>query len=65
MQIPLKQKELQKIEQINTRLQFDIDAFENPLHLMQMAREEKFQHLKYPLSNEIITVYVDSRLSCK
>jgi len=58
LHIPTLSQELQVIQQKNTRLQFEIDQFENPLHLMELARCPQFSHLKHPLVNEIITIHV-------
>ncbi len=56
MQIPDLVKEIRGIEEENTRLQYEIDQFENPQHLMQLARLGEFSHLKHPLVKEVITV---------
>lgn len=56
LEIPQVAKRLQSIEQENTRLRFEIDQFENPLNLMEMARRPEYRHLKHPLMNEIITI---------
>lgn len=58
LQIPVASKELEMIQQENTRLQFEVDQFENPNHLMELARQPQFSHLKHPLVNEIIKVQV-------
>ena len=58
LQIPIVAKELQALQQENTRLQFEIDQFENPQHLMELAGRPEFSHLKYPLLNEIITIKI-------
>ncbi len=58
LQIPIAARELQAIQQENIRLQFEIDQFENPTHLMELARRPQFSHLKHPLANEIITIPV-------
>jgi hypothetical protein len=59
LQIPIASKELQAVEQENTRLQFEIDQFENPQHLMELSSQPEFSHLKHPLVNEIITLEVE------
>lgn len=59
LQIPAVAIELKAVAQENTRLQFEVDQFENPVRLMELAREPQFSHLKHPLVNEIITVEVD------
>ncbi len=58
LQIPVVAQQLQIVQQENTGLQFEIDQFENPLHLMELARLPQFSHLKHPLVNEIITIQV-------
>lgn len=56
--IPAVSTQLQAVEQENTRLQFEIDRFEDPVHLMELARLPQFSHLKHPIVNEIITIHV-------
>jgi len=58
LQIPVVAQELQIVQQENIRLQFEIDQFENPIHLMELARRPQFSHLRHPLVNEIITIQV-------
>ncbi|MEZ5314956.1 MAG: hypothetical protein R3E91_01920 [Chlamydiales bacterium] len=58
LQIPIRNCELQAIEQENVCLQFEIESFENPAHLMELARRPEFSHLKSPLMNEVITIYL-------
>lgn len=56
MRVPMLAKELQALDEENVRLRFAIEKFENPLHLMELARKPEFSHLKHPMSTEIITV---------
>jgi hypothetical protein len=56
MQLPTLSKELRTIQEENMRLQYQIDQFENPQHLMDLARQSEFSHLKHPLSKEIVTL---------
>jgi hypothetical protein len=58
LQIPVVAHELQVTREENIRLQFEIDQFENPIHLMELARCPQFSHLKHLLVNEIITIQV-------
>lgn len=60
LQIPIAGRALQEIQEENTRLQFEIDQFENPMHLMELSRRPEFSHLKHPFANEIITIYIPS-----
>ena len=56
MHIPGLVKEIKSIQEENMRLQYEIDQFENPQHLMELARLAEFSHLKHPLVKEILTV---------
>ena len=54
LRLPRLAKEIEKIREKNTRLRYEIDQFENPEHLIELARHAEFFHLKHPLSREII-----------
>lgn len=54
--IPLLKKEVATITRENSRLQYEIDRFENPLHLMELARKPEFGHLKYPYVRDVIVI---------
>ncbi|MBS0654771.1 MAG: hypothetical protein JSR46_03255 [Verrucomicrobia bacterium] len=56
IRLPLLAKELQAIEEENVRLAFCVEQFENPLHLMEIARKPQYAHLKHPLTTDIITI---------
>jgi len=54
--IPDLQKKLRKVREDNTRLQYEIDTFESPVHLMELARKPEFGHLKYPSERDVIII---------
>ncbi len=54
--LPSLQKEVKGIQEENARLQFQIDRFENPIHLMELSRRPEFTHLKYPYTSSVITL---------
>lgn len=54
--IPAVAKELRQINDENIRLQYEIDQFESPIHLMELSRKPEFSHLKYPYVKDIVTV---------
>ena len=54
--IPLIKKELREIKEKNTLLEFEIDRFENPSHLMSLSQKSEFSHLKYPISTDILII---------
>jgi hypothetical protein len=51
--IPHVQKQLREIQADNDRLQYEIDRFESPLHLMELARKPEFSHLKPPYFKDV------------
>lgn len=56
LEIPIFSQELSKLKEQNNRLKYEIDLFESPEHLMQLARCSEFSHLKYPTLQEVLTV---------
>jgi hypothetical protein len=56
LQIPHIAKELEVIRQENVSLQFEINRFENPRHLMELADQPQYGHLKYPLLSDILVI---------
>lgn len=56
MRLPEVAKAIKSIDEENMRLKYEIDQFENPQHLMELARDDKYSHLKYPLLKDILTV---------
>jgi hypothetical protein len=54
LQIPRLAKEVKSIQEENHRLQYEIDYFESPIHLMELSRKPEFGHLKYPYVPNII-----------
>jgi hypothetical protein len=56
MSLPVLAKEVKSIQEENMRLQYEIDQFENPEHLMELARQSEYCHLKHPLNKEIVTM---------
>jgi hypothetical protein len=54
--VPKLVKEIKSIQEDNTRLRYQIQEFEGPEHLMQLAADTKFHHLKYPLAKEVLVL---------
>lgn len=52
--IPTLAKQVKTLQEENTRLQYEIDRFESPIHLMELLRKPEFSHLKYPLLQDIV-----------
>lgn len=56
LSIPLLARDVKAIHEKNLELQYAIDHFESPLHLMELARKPEFGHLKYPSINDVMQV---------
>ena len=54
MAIPKIAKELQAVQEKNTQLKYEIERFENPDHLMELARQPRFSHLMHPLMHDVV-----------
>lgn len=60
--VPKLVKEIRLIQEENVSLKYQIQKFESPEHLMQLASDAKFSHLKYPFSKEVLVLQEASRL---
>jgi predicted HTH domain antitoxin len=56
LEIPVLAKEIKDLKEENTRLQYEIELFESPEHLMELARFSEYSHLKQPMLKEIVTM---------
>lgn len=56
MEVPKITKELRLIHEENRHLVLQIEQFENPSHLMELARLPQYSHLKHPFVEDILTV---------
>lgn len=54
--IPVVAKEVKDLKEEDVRLQFEIDLFESPQHLMELIAHSEYSHLKHPLVKQIIQV---------
>lgn len=54
--IPPLNKKIRELVAENDRLQFEIDRFESPAHLMQLTDKPEYSHLKPVFLPEIIIV---------
>jgi len=56
MELPELQSKIHTLLEENKRLQYEIDQFEHPTHLMELARSIEYSHLKHPISEEILSM---------
>lgn len=56
MQLPRKEKEIDLLREEMRRLSYQLDQYENPNRLIELAHLPEFSHLKHPVLKEILTV---------
>ena len=56
MHLPKLTKEIQAIREVNANLVYQIECFENPQHLLSLASRSEYAHLKFPFTQEVLTV---------
>jgi hypothetical protein len=56
IELPKLAREVRLLEELNSRLRYEIERFENPRHLMNLAKRPEFSHLKHPLIGEIFVL---------
>jgi hypothetical protein len=56
LSIPVLAKEVKNIQERNLELQYIIERFESPVHLMELARNPEFGHLKYPPLTDVLMI---------
>ncbi len=56
IRVPHLTREVRRIEEENTHLQFEIEAFESPENLMRIAQRSEFSHLRFPFSQDVLTL---------
>jgi len=54
--LPQLSREVNMIKEENTRLRYEIERFESPIHLMELLRKPEFSHLHYPYLNEVFVL---------
>jgi hypothetical protein len=56
IEVPKLTRAVKEVKEENMRLQYRIQEFESPEHLMKLCATEPFSHLKFPLLKEVITL---------
>ncbi|MEC7838477.1 MAG: hypothetical protein VX777_00405 [Chlamydiota bacterium] len=60
-EIPKIEKSLRNITEQNTSLLYEIERFENPLHLMELSKQPEFSHLRFPTYEEVLIIKDNAR----
>lgn len=56
IELPETVRELKALQEDNTRLRYEIEQFESPEHLIELARHHEFSHLRHPLVKEVVSM---------
>lgn len=56
LSIPHLAKEVKEIKEKNLELKYEIEQFESPLHLMELARKPEYGYLKHPTIDEVVVL---------
>lgn len=56
LELPKIERQIKVLDEEKEILQYEIDRFENPVHLMELARNPEFSHLKHPLIKDVLKV---------
>ncbi len=56
MQLPRREKEMELVREEIRRLSYELDQYESPNRLIELAHLPEFSHLKHPVLKEILTV---------
>ena len=54
--VPALAKKVRMLQEENSRLEYEIEQFENPIHLMELKMKPELSHLKFPYIEELITL---------
>lgn len=56
--IPQIEKRAKRVHEENVALKYEIDRFRDPRHLIELAREPQYRHLRFPSSGEVTVLEV-------
>lgn len=56
LQIPALTREIEVVNQEAIHLSYEIECFKNPAHLIQLAKQPEFTHLKFPYEEDVLVV---------
>lgn len=54
--IPALMKEIQAIQDENVDIEYAIERFESPIHLMELLKKPEYSHLHYPYVKDVVII---------
>ncbi len=61
LDIPPLETKVKQLREKNRKLNYEVEQFENPVHLIELQSQPEFAHLKYPTLDEVDVVEVSVR----
>ena len=58
IELPQLEDVVRILEEENMQLSLEIDRFENPKHLMELAHRPEYSHLKHPTVDEVMVLQI-------
>ena len=55
-QIPVVEKEIEELSHKNVQLAFQLENFNNPQHLLELAKQPEYSHLKFPFMEDVMVI---------
>ena len=55
-EIPRLSQDVKAVEESNRTLEYQVERFESPLHLMELSHKPEYSHLRYPSHDQVIVV---------
>lgn len=56
LKVPILTNRLRILDEQNQTLQYEVDRFESPSHLIQLGRKPEFGHLEFPLKQDVLVI---------
>jgi hypothetical protein len=56
MEIPPLERAVRRLREENNRLRYEVERFESPMSLIELARKPEFGGLRHPYEHEIIVL---------
>lgn len=54
--IPELEKEVKQVQEENVNLQYEIDRFRSPRHLLKLSKLPQYRHLRFPTVDEVVVI---------
>ncbi len=54
--IPAIEKEIEELSQKNIQLAYQLENFNDPQHLLELAKQPEYSHLKFPFMKEVMVI---------